>query len=95
VVIGGECAPSGDGEESKTTFEERDLKMESLNYREFMESCGLDDRQVRIACKMFDSLGEEEIDGNGMGQVIMCMNAFIIEVIRRGVAADSEPTVAA
>lgn len=56
-----------------------------INFRDFMESCGLDEQQVNIACTMFDSLQGKAIDGNGMGQVLMCMTAFVVHVIKTGV----------
>jgi len=63
--------------------------MTTANFRDFMESCGLDDKQVDIACTMFDSLEGKAIDGNGMGQVLMCMNAFVVHVIRIGIEGEN------
>jgi len=40
-----------------------------ISYREFFESCGLDDDQVEMACAMFDAVKGRALDGVGMGQV--------------------------
>ena len=54
-----------------------------VNYRDFIESCGLSDEQVDMACKMMDTLEGRNMDGCGMAQILMCMQAFFVEVIRR------------
>lgn len=66
--------------------------MTQINYREFMESCGLDEGQVNVSCAMFDALQGEAIDGNGMGQVLMCMVAFVVHAIRNGIESQSNLT---
>lgn len=63
--------------------------MTQVNYREFMESCGLYEAQVDVACAMFNALEGKAIDGNGMGQVLMCITAFVVHVIRTGVDSNN------
>ena len=61
-----------------------------LNIHEYYESCGLDAEQIAKAEAVTQALmGDGNTNVNGAGQVLMAVTAFVVEVIRNGIATQT------